>query len=424
MAQCATDLPSQIPVASLEQSVSEVPNTHGMRTDVVVGGSLAIDLSCDFVPMEGPTALATPQLETSNPAAIAHTLGGVGHNVATAIHYLGADVQLCSVIGDDQAGAVAKSMLAEKGIPLLGLIQKPSARTAQYVAVNDERRNLVLAMADMAIFEGCHSEVDTAWKRCLEKQTPKWLVIDANWDPYSLRRWLEHGQAVKAKIAFEPVSVAKSRRLFTPSPKSDFEIGVVPNHAISLATPNKLELASMHTAAQEAGLFERQDWWEVIDAMALSSSGSQDKLISVTNATLVSEGIPQQCLQLLPFIPTILTKLGSKGVLITQTLRSGDRRLTSSAHSRYILSRTDINHQTIGGVYMRLVPPAEDVPSTDVISVNGVGDTFLGILIAGLTKNEPKPLDDLIDIAQQGSVMTLKSKEAVSPEIRKLRHLL
>lgn len=73
---------------------------------------------------------------------------------------------------------------------------------------------------------------------------------------------------------------------------------------------------------------------------------------------------------------------------------------------------------------MRLFPPAESVSATDVISVNGVGDTFLGVIIAGLAKANPKSLIELIHIAQQGSIMTLKSKEAVSPEIRKLRSVL
>jgi len=37
-----------------------------------------------------------------------------------------------------------------------------------------------------------------------------------------------------------------------------------------------------------------------------------------------------------------------------------------------------------GGVYMRLFPPVEVVE--DIVSVNGVGDTFLGVLVVGLAK--------------------------------------
>jgi pseudouridine-5'-phosphate glycosidase/pseudouridine kinase len=55
--------------------------------------------------------------------------------------------------------------------------------------------------------------------------------------------------------------------------------------------------------------------------------------------------------------------------------------------------------------------------------VNGVGDTFLGVLIAGLAKG--LMLDKrLINIAQRGAVMTLKSTKAVNPQLGKLSNLL
>ena len=67
-------------------------------------------------------------------------------------------------------------------------------------------------------------------------------------------------------------------------------------------------------------------------------------------------------------------------------------------------------------------PPAVKVVNNPV-NVNGVGDTFLGVLIAGLTKG--LKLDEvLIDIAQEGAVMTLMSKEAVSPDVKLLNQRL
>ncbi|KAL8937464.1 MAG: hypothetical protein Q9216_004409 [Gyalolechia sp. 2 TL-2023] len=413
--------PSKVSISNNGQRKFNAPGSTGPRADVFVAGSLAIDLSCDFISKPGPSSQKSPRLQTSNPAAISQTLGGVGHNVATALHYLGTEVQFCSVVGDDQAGATATKMLEEKGFSLSGIMQKASARTAQYVAVNDSEKNLILAMADMAILESCQTEIDHTLKPQLDMQKPKWLVVDANWGPHALHRWLRYGKNASAKIAFEPVSVAKAQLIFASSPNGNIELDVLPDHAVSLATPNAMELASMHATAREAGQFERDDWWQVIDAMMLPSSGSRDKLLSMTSAALVDNGIPQQSIQLLPFIPTILTKLGNKGVLMAQILKPGDNRLTSTAHSKYILSRAAVDHQTIGGVYMRLFPPAENVPVKEIVSVNGVGDTFLGILMAGLAKENPKSLIDLILVAQQGSAMTLRSQEAVSPEIKKLR---
>ena len=119
---------------------------------------------------------------------------------------------------------------------------------------------------------------------------------------------------------------------------------------MSLATPNTIEIASMHSAASKAGLFEREDWWQIIDAIGLSSSGSRDKLVSMTNTTLVDEGVPQQSIQLLPYIPTLLTKLGSQGVLMTQLLAKDDARLKSRDSAPYVLGRRTDGDDIVGGV--------------------------------------------------------------------------
>ena len=422
------------PGAKITRSLKASPNSSGTAssdpstTDVIVAGSLAIDLSCDYIQ---PTANSSsqPQFHTSNPASITQTLGGVGHNVAAALNYLGSSLRLCSSIADDVAGSTALSLLAERGLQTAGIQKRgPGSHTAQYVAVNDAQMQMVLAMADMNILEDTSGDFESLWKSHLDVCKPKWLVVDANWHPSTLRKWLDAAKASKVKVAFEPVSAAKSRRLFPANLQKDAHLAAVPNHSINLATPNALELSSMHDAASEAGLFEREDWWHTIDAMGLSSSGSRDKFVSVTNKTLVDQGAPQQSIRLLPFIPCILTTLGEHGVLLTQLLQPGDERLTRSDAAPYIISRSSTDdgntNDVVGGVYMRLFPPVETVTSDKVISVNGVGDTFLGVLMAGLTRKEPKGIVELVDVAQRGSVMTLKSKEAVSPEVSTLRGFL
>jgi len=126
----------------------------------------------------------------------------------------------------------------------------------------------------------------------------------------------------------------------------------------------------------------------------------------------------------LPSIPCILTTMGEHGVLMTQLLRPGDDRLTSPDSAPYILSRSTDGNEVVGGVYMRLFPPVEQVKQNDIVSVNGVGDTFLGVLIAGLAREKPRDIANLIDVAQRGSVLTLRSSEAVSPQLSILKNLL
>lgn len=82
--------------------------------EVVVFGSIAIDLSCDYLPTtktgDGGFAASTlstnltPRMHTSNVAVISPSIGGVGHNVALAAQLVtakGSSVGLYSLIGED-----------------------------------------------------------------------------------------------------------------------------------------------------------------------------------------------------------------------------------------------------------------------------------------------------------------------------------
>ncbi|KAJ6141650.1 hypothetical protein N7470_010040 [Penicillium chermesinum] len=374
-----------------------------------------------------------PRPHTSNPAAIGQSLGGVGHNVALAASYVGSKVLFCSVVADDLSGRAALSSLEKEGLSSTGVQTLPGssgARTAQYIAVNDTKRDLVVAMADMGIVELPNEQldVDGFWGPLLEKTKPKWVVLDANWRPDVLAKWASLAKKHGARVAFEPVSTAKSSRLFGRGGGTDVAIGparTIPDNAISLACPNRLELTAMYSAAREALLFESPGWWYIIDAMGLSSSGSREKLVYLTSAALVDEGLPQQSIQLLPFIPCIVTKLGADGVLLTQLLPPGDQRLTNPAYAQYILSRASSTESLFGGVYMRLFPPEATLTPEDVVSVNGAGDTLLGVLVAGLAKGDQKlSIENIIPVAQEASRKTITSSGGVSSELRGLRNRL
>lgn len=428
--------------AALMPSPQAAGDEQLLTPSVFVAGSLAIDLSCDYSLNHGrasPGAILKPALNTSNPAVITQSLGGVSSNVARAAHLLGAEVRLCSAVGDDLGGKAALEGLSDFGMDTAGIKTMASAsgsRTAQYVAVNDSSRDLVLAMADMSILESTSSGhesipdvLETFWQPQLKRSQPSHLVLDGNWPSSHLAKWISAGQAANTYTIFEPVSNAKCTRPFhLPFPHA---LATFPNPSIHLTTPNRYELAAMHAAARETGLLERADWWAVIDALGIPSSGARTQMSLATSSQLVDQGIPQQSVQLLPFFPAICTKLGSEGVLLTQILPAGDPRLASGRYAPFILSRCANGTEEslgVGGVYMRLFPAVEDVGEEEVVSVNGVGDTFVGTLVAGLAKarKEGKEgrVEDLIDIAQRAAVLTLKSRESVAAGLGTLRMLL
>ncbi|KAJ5762560.1 uncharacterized protein N7511_005942 [Penicillium nucicola] len=404
------------------------------RADVIVAGSLAIDLSCDYTPFGDELTQVAPVPNTSNPAVISQSLGGVGHNVAVAANYVGSPVVFCSVVADDLSGRAALSALEKEGLSTTGvsvLPATPGTRTAQYIAINDINKDLLVAMADMGIVELPESQLDFDgfWEPLIARTTPKWVVVDANWRPEVIAKWSAVARKYGARVAFEPVSTTKARRLFGGDANgADATIGpkhTVPDNNISLACPNKLELAAMFTAAREAQLFESTEWWHVIDSMNMSPAGSRERLVRLTSPSLVDEGLPQQTIQLLPFIPCILTKLGGAGALLTQLLPPGDPRLTDPESAPYILARSHVDSDVpFGGVYMRLFSPATILGAQDIVSVNAAGDTLLGVVVAGLAKSDAARIEDIIPIAQEASRKTLASAGGVSKDLVELRATL
>ncbi|EER39237.1 IdgA domain-containing protein [Histoplasma capsulatum H143] len=401
---------------TLKRPIPTIPTSKPIlgnveEANILVAGSLAVDFACDYTPVT-QSCDGIPALQTSNPSIIRQSLGGVGHNVALAANYAGSSVLLCSVVADDLSGRAALSGLKNC---------QPN-----------------LQVQDMAIMETPeqHLDFDTSWRPLIQSARPSWIVIDANWSPDVIAKWISLAKSHGTKIAFEPVSNEKSTRLFTRSlsnSKSIIQPSItIPNHSIDLVTPNRHELTAMYTTARESGLFESAEWWQVINSLEMPSNGSRDRLVSATNSQLVDEGIPQQSIQLLPFIPCIITKLGPKGVLLTQILPHDDERLCSADYACYILSRSygGGSNGPVGGVYMRLFPPEEVLGDKNVVSVNGAGDTLLGVIVAGLAKCEWKgdaglrSLDDIIPVAQRASIETLKSTAAVSKEISGLEELL
>ncbi|KKF95625.1 Pseudouridine-5'-phosphate glycosidase [Ceratocystis platani] len=314
------------------------------------------------------------------------------------------------------AGTTVLSSLRASGLDTtyvrqLGPEYAGSNRTAQYVSINDGSRNLVMAMADMGIFT--HHSFPDYWKSAVAGASPRWVVVDGNWSETDIRAWIGASKERDCYIAFEPVSTAKASRLFGAD-SNNIPLGLYPSPSIDIASPNNYELKAMFDAARANGHLESIPWFSVVDSFNLRG-GARDRFVQMTNVSITDAGIPQQTLQLLPYIPTLLTKLGSEGVLLTQILAPADPRLKDPNEMKYILSRSN-DHPLVGGVYMRLFPPAERVEN--VVSVNGVGDTFLGVLIAGLAQGGK--VQNLVDVAQKAAVMTLKSHQSVNPDLRHL----
>ncbi len=149
---------------------------------------------------------------TTNQANIHTSDGGVARNIAETIGRLGAPVRLVSLVGQDDAGDGVVARVAERGVNVTLVQRHPSLPTASYTAILDNNGGLVLALADMAIY-------DVWTPQILEPLLPElqqagiW-VCDTN-IPADTLRWLFDHKPASTLLAVDGVSNEKVLRIAT-----------------------------------------------------------------------------------------------------------------------------------------------------------------------------------------------------------------
>jgi sugar/nucleoside kinase (ribokinase family) len=113
-------------------------------------------------------------------------------------------------VGQDGAGDHVLRDLASPNLDVSHVSRSPTRPTASYTAVLDEKAQLFIGLADMAIFE----ELDPAWADGIAsviKQSKFW-VLDANLPAATIERLLRANKH-DATVFVDPISVAKSARV-------------------------------------------------------------------------------------------------------------------------------------------------------------------------------------------------------------------
>lgn len=406
------------------------------KTDTLVIGLLALDTVSRFG--------AEPVLGDSNPAAMASSAGGVGHNVALA-HWYGlasqlvpGSVRLVSAVGDDLAGAALVKRLADSGADTSGILTVPHAESAQYTACVGPEGDLVVAAADMRIMD--HPALAAHVKQQIVRANPRFIIADCNLLAPTLDAVLESVAAMPlpAKVIVEPTSQPKLARL---SQVNRARLGVFPNNTVQMLTPTAAELARVHALFAQQELFDDYDaWFPALDSLGVDSAFRERLAARALKHPalqhILHEGILQQCFQLLPYIPQILVKLGRLGcVLVKLSTNTADYRSmpTSSPYRpelTFVSQGREHDHGTFGVVVEYFPVPAEN-ENIAVTDVTGAGDTLLGYLSSSLigcdwlvstveTVEQEWGKWEAIHKAQLASGKTIQSHSAVCPSIAEL----
>jgi pseudouridine kinase len=158
------------------------------------------------------TLRAKVDYRTTNEARIHSSDGGVARNIAETIARLGGTVRLVSVVGTDDAGEGVIARVAAHGVDVGLVTRVPNLPTASYSAILDKGGGLILAIADMAIYD---QWTPAQLAPLLPELTQQGIwVVDTNL-PADTLRWLFDHKPASTALVVDGVSNEKTLRIAT-----------------------------------------------------------------------------------------------------------------------------------------------------------------------------------------------------------------
>ncbi len=151
------------------------------------------------------------QYQTSNPAETSFSSGGVARNVAENLARLQCSVDLITLFGEDQERDQLCKFLRKLRIDYQLSRTLPQQRTGNYTCVNNPNGEMVLATADMAIYD----HFSLSWLAELWPQiaTAEWIFLDANLPAESLQWLIQKAAQDQVMLCVDPVSAPKAIKL-------------------------------------------------------------------------------------------------------------------------------------------------------------------------------------------------------------------
>ena len=149
-------------------------------------------------------------MRDSNPSYMATSVGGVTRNILENLARQGVSVALLSAIGDDVYGEKIVRDSTAAGIDLSHVWVKNGAVSSTYIAILDERGDMLLGMSDMRIIEdlpNAYLDENAGLLRDAEA-----IVCDACL-PLAFLDYLVSHAAVNTPVLIDPVSTAYARQM-------------------------------------------------------------------------------------------------------------------------------------------------------------------------------------------------------------------
>ena len=151
------------------------------------------------------------KMGTSNPARQDESFGGVARNIAENLARLSTPVSLITVIGDDSSGLALLTHAEKAGIDTRGTLKLQGICSGTYTAVLDDHGEMMLALADMALYDSLTPEFLAA--RQPQRAVGALTVADMNLPHDTLVSLLEDARRDAIPLIIVAVSQPKMARL-------------------------------------------------------------------------------------------------------------------------------------------------------------------------------------------------------------------
>jgi len=155
--------------------------------------------------------LGTLQMGTSNPACAEEVPGGVARNIAENLARLGTPVALLTALGDDAAGRTLQAHAEEAGIDTRGSLRLSNTCSGTYTAVLDDRGEMLLALADMQLYEALTPQFLVS--RQPQRAAAALTVVDLNLPRDAIATLLRDARRDGVPLVIVAVSQPKMARL-------------------------------------------------------------------------------------------------------------------------------------------------------------------------------------------------------------------
>ncbi|MCQ2457790.1 MAG: carbohydrate kinase family protein [Clostridia bacterium] len=229
----------------------------------------------------------------SNPGRVILSAGGVGRNIAENLRYLGHDVELVTLLGEDPYSDMIRGNCRQIGIGLSLARVIPGGHTSTYLCVNDESGNVAAAIADMKIYERMTpallapvtGELNKADLVVLDANLPETaiaflceqLTVPVFADPVSAKKAVRLRSSVGRLTAVKP-NVPEAEVLTGITIRDDRDLAAAAEYLLSAGV--RLVLISLGARGVYAADERHRGIYPCIDSPVINTNGCGDALLA------------------------------------------------------------------------------------------------------------------------------------------------